>query len=273
MPVAVGRARRRLPDFENATRPRRSSANTSFRNRLTSRPRLSASAVREGYARAASCRRIRNRSFVRAEAISPGSMRKSTAWSGNRSGCSATRPRNSNAVSILRRISLSVLSFLLEHRFHQRAVLLPVAREILATDVQQIRNRESLQGRQRLRLARAPKPLAMEIAVEVVIPDDLSPTSFDSGRVGDREPGEPGSPSRVLVELEVRIHPILQGEEDLVCLPLGHFIAKWTYDVHIHKRWSTLGEWPSIRPDRPERRYHFDDRATRVILPAALAPS
>jgi len=76
----------------------------------------------------------------------------------------------------------------------------------------------------------------MEIAVEVVIPDDLSPTSLDSGRVRNREAGESGSPSRVLVELEVRINPILQGEE--------------------------------VRG-----RYHFDDRARKVILPAALAPS
>src|SRR3989475_5171693 len=113
----------------------------------------------------------------------------------------------------------------------------------------------------------------MEVAVEVVIPDDLSPTSFDPGRVRNGEPGESGSPSRVLVELEVRIDPILQGEEDLVCLPLGHFMAKWTYDVHIHKHWSTLGEWLSTRPDRPRRRYHFDDRARRVIPPAAVAPA
>src|SRR2546426_3608496 len=113
----------------------------------------------------------------------------------------------------------------------------------------------------------------MEVAVEVVIPDDLSPTSFDPGRVGNGEPGGSGSPCRVLVELEVRIDPILQGEEDLVCLPLGHFMAKWTYDVHIHKHWSTLGEWLSTRPDRPRRRYHFDDRARRVIPPAAVAPA
>src|SRR2546427_10397145 len=148
-----------------------------------------------------------------------------------------------------------------------------MARELLASGVQQIRSRESLQGRQRHRLARAPKLLAMEVAVEVVIPDDLSPTSFDPGRVGNGEPGGSGSPCRVLVELEVRIDPILQGEEDLVCLPLGHFMAKWTYDVHIHKHWSTFGEWLSTRPDRPRRRYHFDDRARRVIPPAAVAPA
>src|SRR5256885_2269580 len=59
-------------------------------------------------------------------------MRKSTAWSGNRSGCSAIRRSTSNAVSILRRISVSVVSFLLEPRFHQRTVPLPLAREILA---------------------------------------------------------------------------------------------------------------------------------------------
>src|SRR5256885_4076800 len=59
-------------------------------------------------------------------------MRKSTAWSGNRSGCSAIRRSTSNAVSILRRISVSVVSFLLEPRFHQRTVPLLLAREILA---------------------------------------------------------------------------------------------------------------------------------------------
>jgi len=82
----------------------------------------------------------------------------------------------------------------------------------------------------------------MEVTVEVVIPDDLPPTSLDAGGVRDREPGESGSASRFLVELEVHIDPILQGEEDLVGLPLGHFMAKWTYDVHVLECWPTLGK-------------------------------